>query len=150
MSLCKISTAIDSGFDNAYNLGSFILRPNESQSNKLRLWVNENGTIDNALNKRWTGKIVVIPEFTLEEPVEVVKGSFAEHLISKANRGNISYNLGNKNELFSFKQSKTEQTESLIDYRFIGNVPNNYLTFNDEVWRIIGVFAVLNENGKME
>ncbi len=151
LSLCTTESAIDQGFDNAYNLGSFILKPNELQKSRLRIWVNENGTIDNALNKRWTGKIVVIPEFTLEEPIEVVEGSLAEHLIFKANRGNINnYNLGNKKELFSFRQLKTEQTDSLIDYRFIGNDPNNYLTFNDEVWRIIGVFAVLSENGKME
>ena len=33
----------------------------------------------------------------------------------------------------------TIQTSSLIDYRYIGNTPNNYIIFNDETWRVIGV-----------
>jgi hypothetical protein len=34
------------------------------------------------------------------------------------------------------------QTYATTDYRYYGSNPNNYVTFNDELWRIIGVFEV--------
>ena len=27
-----------------------------------------------------------------------------------------------------------------VDYRYVGKCPNNYVTFNDETWRIVGIF----------
>ena len=44
----------------------------------------------------------------------------------------------------------TEQTEALTDYRYIGSDPNNYVTFNNETWRIIGVFSVDDGTGNVE
>ncbi len=41
-------------------------------------------------------------------------------------------------------------SEERRDYRYIGANPNNYITFNDETWRIIGVFTVENESGNKE
>jgi flagellar basal body-associated protein FliL len=34
------------------------------------------------------------------------------------------------------------QTYATTDYRYYGSNPNNYVQFNDELWRIIGVFEV--------
>ena len=66
--------------------------------------------------------------------------SGAELLINKANDASITdYNAGNKGEMYTFTHEATEQTEALTDYRYIGNTPNNYITFNNETWRIIGV-----------
>jgi hypothetical protein len=42
------------------------------------------------------------------------------------------------------------QTYATTDYRYYGSNPNNYVTFNDELWRIIGVFEVENEYGTKE
>ena len=42
--------------------------------------------------------------------------------------------------MYTFSHEATAQTLSQIDYRYIGSVPNNYITFNNETWRIIGVF----------
>lgn len=50
----------------------------------------------------------------------------------------------------NFLIDKTDQTDALTDYRYIGSSPNNYVTFNDEVWRIIGVFDVDDGTGKVE
>ena len=41
-------------------------------------------------------------------------------------------------------------TESITEYRYRGKVPKNYVTFNNEVWRIIGVFPVDDGNGNIE
>lgn len=60
-----------------------------------------------------------------------------------------------KKEMFTFHHEAGAQQEGwseeeLTDYRYIGNDPNNYVNFNNEVWRIIGVFTVEDENGKKE
>ena len=41
-------------------------------------------------------------------------------------------------------------TESVTEYRYRGANPKNYVTFNNEVWRILGVFPTDDGNGNME
>ena len=41
-------------------------------------------------------------------------------------------------------------TESVTEYRYRGANPKNYVTFNNEVWRIIGVFPTDDGTGKIE
>ena len=41
-------------------------------------------------------------------------------------------------------------TESVTEYRYRGANPKNYVTFNNEVWRIIGVFKADDGNGNIE
>ena len=41
-------------------------------------------------------------------------------------------------------------TESVTEYRYRGANPKNYVTFNNETWRIIGVFPTEDENGNIE
>ncbi len=42
--------------------------------------------------------------------------------------------------------NETDETEEIREYRYSGPNANNYVTFNDETWRIIGVFK--DEEGK--
>ena len=72
-------------------------------------------------------------------------------LVAKANPVTITnYTDGNTKEMYTFEHPATEQTGVLTDYRYIGANPNNYVTFNNELWRIIGVFTVEDENGNTE
>lgn len=67
----------------------------------------------------------------------------ATTLASKANPSTLMYadaTDSQKAEMWTFSHNATEQTEATTDYRYIGSSPNNYITYNDEVWRIIGVF----------
>ena len=41
-------------------------------------------------------------------------------------------------------------TESVTEYRYRGKDPKNYVTFNNEVWRIIGVFPTDDGTGNIE
>jgi hypothetical protein len=52
--------------------------------------------------------------------------------------------------MWTFTHEATEQTTALTDYRYIGANPNNYVKFNDELWRIIGVFDTDDGTGKVE
>ena len=77
----------------------------------------------------------------------------AEALITKANSEDLDYNTATddqKNQMWTFSHGETEQTGTLTDYRYIGANPNNYVKFNDELWRIIGVFDVDDGTGKIE
>ena len=44
----------------------------------------------------------------------------------------------------------TEQLEATTDYRYTGANPNNYVEFNNELWRIIGVFPTDDGTGNIE
>lgn len=80
------------------------------------------------------------------------KRTDVEVLLSKINLIDVTnYNDGNKGEMYTFNHEETEQTPALTDYRYIGNVPNNYVSFNDgETWRIIGVFDTDDGTGNYE
>ena len=83
----------------------------------------------------------------LKDPITV------EKLIAKANPETLDYNTATtdqKNQMWAFTQEATEQLKATTDYRYIGANPNNYVKFNDELWRIIGVFDVDDGTGKIE
>ena len=83
--------------------------------------------------------------------------AFADYLTEDVNDVDISYNGSNKkNQPFTYDQPATDQTPALTEYRYIGDSPDNYVYFNCtdesdtstcEVWRIVGVFNVENQNG---
>src|SRR5574344_584923 len=50
----------------------------------------------------------------------------------------------------SISQAATTQLRATTEYRYYGANPNNYVTFNGELWRIIGVFETENESGTLE
>ncbi len=83
----------------------------------------------------------------LSDPITV------EKLIAKANPETLDYNTATtdqKNQMWTFTHEATEQLAATSDYRYIGANPNNYVKFNDELWRIIGVFDVDDGTGKIE
>ena len=76
-----------------------------------------------------------------------------ETLIAKANPETLDYNnatTDQKNQMWTFSHEVTTQLKATTDYRYIGANPNNYVKFNDELWRIIGVFDVDDGTGKIE
>ena len=77
----------------------------------------------------------------------------AEILVAKANSETLDYNTATddqKNQMWTFSHEATKQLKATTDYRYIGANPNNYVKFNDELWRIIGVFDVDDGTGKIE
>ncbi len=110
--------------------------------------------IQNASTKALSLKVKTSDECTVYFDVVTSKNPAADMLIAKANAPSITdYNSGNKQEMFAFDHPEATQTtgwteEERRDYRYIGNQPNNYITFNDETWRIIGVFTVETESGE--
>ena len=92
------------------------LSKKESQKFNLRLWMDENVENEDSMNATYEGKITITSTYkkvTLldEEVLSVIK-----------NQNQVIYD-GTKDD----------------NLRFIGADPNNYVTFNNETWRIIGV-----------
>ena len=57
----------------------------------------------------------------------------------------------NTNELRIDEHEPTgQQTFATTEYRYWGVTPNNYVEFNNELWRIIGVFKVDDGTGNIE
>ena len=65
-------------------------------------------------------------------------------------------NIVNIGDSTSNPQVKSNSTQGIMldnngDYRYYGSNPNNYVEFNDELWRIIGVFHDVDDGtGKKE
>ena len=77
--------------------------------------------------------------------------SAVNDILAKANPVTVAnYTDGNTKEMYTFEHPATTQTGALTDYRYIGANPNNYVTFNNELWRIIGVFTVEDGTGNAE
>ena len=62
------------------------------------------------------------------------------------------YNETNSEGLIKLEQPSTVQTPALTEYRYTGvsTGVKNYVRFNNELWRIIGVFKVDNGTGTYE
>ena len=125
------------------------LKAGESKTFTLKLWIKEDAT-NEALGKHYHGKIVVDAN---QEGMPIAAKGAAKDLIAKANPEDLDYNSATdaqKKEMWTFTHEATEQTIALTDYRYIGANPNNYVKFNDELWRIIGVFDTDDGTGKVE
>ena len=127
-----------------YRIATGTLEAGGSVTYTLYVWIRE-GVGNDVLNKHYHGKIVV------NGTNEIVTAS--DTLLAKANAEDLDYNSATdeqKKEMWTFSHPATEQTEALTDYRYIGADPNNYVTFNNETWRIIGVFTVDDGAGNKE
>ncbi len=123
----------------------------------------------NASTKKLSLKIKTSDECTVY--FEKVKPLLLETVLNKSNSSTVTnYEDGEKTEMYVFDHDDLTTTttdddgtythsatqvagwtsEERRDYRYIGANPNNYITFNDETWRIIGVFTVENESGNKE
>ncbi len=118
-----------------YKIQIGTLAPKKSVSYTIKLWLDESATTeDDVMNKKFKSKIVV--NGSLTEPIVIPKeGVLAEYLTNLAETTNeLVFDGTTDNNL-----------------RYVGKNPNNYIKFNNELWRIIGVMNnVENENGDKE
>lgn len=133
--------------NNNYQIASDTLEAGASKTYTIRVWI-ANGAPNSILNTHYHGKIVVNGTSDI---TSTNTSNAATTLIAKANALNIdNYTAGVTTEMYTFSHDQTSQTASLMDFRYIGSNPNNYVTFNDETWRIIGVFLTEKEDGTTE
>ncbi len=115
-----------------------------SETHTIKMWISDQRADNDILGKHYHGKIIV--DAQQNESAEAAAG--AKSLIEKANLINSTYalaSLDKKNEMYGVLHS-----DGTADYRYVGATPNNYITFNEDTYRIIGVFPVTNGSGKTE
>ena len=147
------SDGYDSGIKTVKELGTetyklvdeTLLKTGKSVTYELRMWISQDAG-NNIQDKVYKSKIVVNGTSN-KVPLATDK------ILAKANPEDLDYNSATdaqKKEMWTFTHEATEQTIALTDYRYIGADPNNYVKFNDELWRIIGVFDTDDGTGKVE
>ena len=156
-SYLKMRLTSDNGYDsgvvkvNSYGTGDLditreaTLKPSDKVTYQLWMWLDYDAD-NNAQGKLYQSKIVVT-SYDREQKTAV------DTLLAKVNPEDLDYTTATdeqKKEMWTFTHGATEQTDALTDYRYIGSNPNNYVTFNNETWRIIGVFTVDDGTGKKE
>ena len=106
---------------------------------------NTNDKIDISFNEE-TWKL----NLSVEE--ESVDGSF-NCIVYFKESGDIATKIikekydNGSTDIMKLNQPSTDQTPALTEYRYSGSEVNNYVLFNNEIWRIIGVFAVDDGTG---
>ena len=140
-----IKTVKDLGTETYKLVDETLLETGKSVTYELRMWISQDAGND-IQDKVYKSKIVVNGTSN-KVPLATDK------ILAKANPEDLDYNSATddqKKEMWTFTHEATEQTTALTDYRYIGADPNNYVKFNDELWRIIGVFDTDDGTGKVE
>ena len=154
-SYLKMRLTSDNGYDSgvvkvsSFGTGTFdikgeeTLEPSDKVTYTLYMWLDENAD-NSAQGKQYQSKIVVT-SYDREQgsnAVQLVKNKAKEETSNYAAKSKTSIK-----EVYANSNPATEQTEALTDYRYVGANPNNYVTFNNETWRIVGVFTVDDGTG---
>ena len=108
------------------------IEQNEEKTYSLRVWVDKDATVStpNVMGKTWNGKVVVYAEAAKNEEQTIAQK------ITK---------LSTSSE--SIVSDETDDN----NLRYIGANPDNYVSFNGELWRIIGVMSnIQTEGGQTE
>ena len=132
----KPTTGINLGTNNNYNtateelqianldesiiIASGELKEEESVTYNFYLWMDET-TGNEAMNTRFEGSVNIITS-----AVKIVTA--ADTILAKGETEELAYDNTADNNL-----------------RYIGANPNNYVSFNNELWRIIGVFNNIDD-----
>ena len=127
---------------------------NEKQTHtyRLRIWLKNDVDLSKYTTKTETenGTNVTLENhiFKFKVNVNTYESGAANTLIALTDNKDNSGLYTITHEADSTLQIGTN--ESITEYRYRGASPKNYVTFNNEVWRIIGVFPVDDGTGKIE
>ncbi len=124
------------GAVNAYQLLVGELKPREEKEFSLRIWMHSEVTAENkdSMNAIYNGKISVITSYALTSLIDIVK------LAPKVTEGEGLYEVDHSNANITYTTNETEINNlKQTELRYAGVNPNNYVEFNNELWRIIGL-----------
>ena len=119
----------------------------KSANYKLRLWLDLKGLTDEEKEALVGQKIFLALKINGIQNMENITIA-TDKLIALTNNKDNSGLYTITHEADSTLQIGTN--EDITEYRYRGASPKNYVTFNNEVWRIIGVFPTDDGTGKIE
>ncbi len=120
----------------AYELYNFVLQKGETKSFNLLLYMDPDTPMETAnMNATWKGKITLSANYK-EEKFANLNGL----KVPVVESGDGLYAVTHDVSEISSDWNKTE-------YRYAGANVNNYVSFNNEKWRIIGLVNVQTDSG---
>ena len=120
----------------AYELYNFTLQKGETKSFNLLLYMDADTPMETAnMNASWKGKITLSTNYK-EEPTANLNGL----IVPVVENGDGLYAVSHEVSEISTDWNKTE-------YRYAGANVNNYVSFNNEIWRVIGKVNVQTDSG---
>ena len=119
---------------------------NETQKYRLRAWIDMDKVYE--ITENGGTHSIIAKEATYKFKVNVYDTEVGANTLIKLadNKDSGLYTVTHPAD--STLQIGT--TESMTEYRYRGASPKNYVTFNNETWRIIGVFPTDDGTGKIE
>ncbi len=121
----------------AYKLYNFTLQKGETKSFNLQLYMDSQTPRAEAnMNASWKGKITLSAEYK-EMPTANLSGK----KVSIVESGDGLYAVSHE----ELEELVAEWNK--IEYRYAGADPDNYVEFNNEIWRIIGLVNVKTATG---
>ena len=116
----------------AYIIDNNALDVNEEKTYNIRVWLDENVTTETegVQNSSWSAKITINAQYSDRLPTfcDMNPQTGACEILAKGETEELAYDGTADNNL-----------------RYIGADPNNYVSFNNELWRIIGVFNDIDD-----
>ena len=105
-------------------------------------------TIEVSLTENWELRITGVTSSRTKCNLKFVKGAFILGKPVKAvTTGNGLYEIPHGNEVTG---TTNDTGFKRTEWRFAGKSPNNYVTFNEENWRIIGLVNVMTSENEVE
>ena len=150
------------GLIDSYAIYQDILTPsNKTHHYTLTSWIdesyilpikNETTTTKQTNEETYKFKVKVVgvdTPITIEEEISTSVTGIASQVLPT-----LTSNAGNSGLYTITHPADTTlqigATESITEYRYRGASPKNYVTFNNETWRILGVFPTDDGTGKIE
>ena len=138
MNTLEVGEPKESNTKIAYTLDKGFIDKNEEKTYNLRVWLADFVTTETegVQNSKWSAKVTLKASYRNTEPTycELNPNIATCEILAKGETEELLYDGTIDNNL-----------------RYVGSDPNNYVSFNDELWRIIGVMNNIDDGtGKME
>ena len=138
MNTLEVGEPKESNTKIAYTLDKGFIDKNEEKTYNLRVWLADFVTTetDGVQNSKWSAKVTLKASYRNNEPTycELNPDIATCKILAKGETNELKYDNTTDNNL-----------------RYVGADPNNYVSFNNELWRIIGVMNNIDDGtGKKE
>ena len=133
----------------SFNLTTGYLNANESKTYTLRLWIDENITVntEGIQNTKFSSKVVVTTSYLVPVSGKDVLSYVKANADSSSNDVYTVPGISNDSCTYTLAYDGTSDN----NLRYVGANPCNYVKIDNEIWRIIGLMNNIDDGtGKKE
>lgn len=112
----------------SYIINTGFIEKNTSKTFDIYLWVDENAGKE-VMNQKFEAAVVLTSYAT---KMSTLESTIQNEISAVSGQNGIA-------EVTHTDSTLTSETMKTTEYRYVGANPNNYLSFNNETWRMIGL-----------